>query len=136
MERLRRRRKSMKLTQEKLADLVNTKKTTISNYETGYSTPNNEMLSDLADVLETTVDYLLGRTDNPALTAAQEQSIPDFANGKDIRDFKTFLQQQEVMFDGVPLTDEEKARVLGYMESMFWEAKRMNKRRKPPETDQ
>ncbi|MBO7747384.1 helix-turn-helix transcriptional regulator [Paenibacillus sp. MWE-103] len=65
-QRLRSRRKELKLTQEKLAEMVNTKKTTISNYETGYSTPNNEMLSDLADVLKTTSDFLLGRTDDPA----------------------------------------------------------------------
>lgn len=60
-DRLRSIRKEKKLTQEQLALLVNTKKTTISNYETGYSTPSNEMLSDLADVLGVSVDYLLGR---------------------------------------------------------------------------
>lgn len=131
MERLKQRRKAMHYTQEQLAELVNAKKTTISNYETGYSSPNNEMLRDLADVLHTTVDYLLGRSDNPvSLEAAGAQAIPDFATRKDVRDFKTFLNQQEVMFDGVPLTAEEKARVLGYMESMFWDAKRMNKRPK------
>lgn len=64
-QRLRSRRKEIGLTQEQLAEQVKTKKTTISNYETGYSTPNNEMLSDLADVLRTTSDYLLGRTDDP-----------------------------------------------------------------------
>ncbi|WP_225442918.1 helix-turn-helix domain-containing protein [Paenibacillus lycopersici] len=131
MERLKQRRKAMHYTQEQLAELVNAKKTTISNYETGYSSPNNEMLRDLADVLHTTVDYLLGRSDNPvSLEAAGAQAIPDFATRKDVKDFKTFLNQQEVMFDGVPLTAEEKARVLGYMESMFWDAKRMNKRPK------
>lgn len=64
-QRLRQARKSKKLTQTELAKLVNTKKSTISNYETGYSTPSNEMLKDLADVLDTTTDYLLGRVNEP-----------------------------------------------------------------------
>jgi HTH-type transcriptional regulator, competence development regulator len=64
-KRLRLARKEKKMTQEELAKIVSTKKTTISNYETGYSTPSNEMLSDLADALGVTSDYLLGRVDSP-----------------------------------------------------------------------
>jgi HTH-type transcriptional regulator, competence development regulator len=64
-QRLKEIRKKKKLTQEQLAKIVKTKKTTISNYETGYSSPSHEMLSDIADVLDVTTDYLLGRTDNP-----------------------------------------------------------------------
>ncbi|MGG0794567.1 helix-turn-helix domain-containing protein [Brevibacillus laterosporus] len=63
-QRLRNSRKAKKLTQEQLAHKVQTKKTTISNYETGYSTPSNEMLKDLANTLDVSVDYLLGRTDD------------------------------------------------------------------------
>ncbi|MGY3717143.1 helix-turn-helix domain-containing protein [Sutcliffiella cohnii] len=63
-KRLRKARMEKKLTQEDLAKLVNTKKTTISNYETGYSSPSNEMLVDLANVLGVTTDYLLGRTES------------------------------------------------------------------------
>ncbi|SFD44868.1 helix-turn-helix transcriptional regulator [Bacillus sp. UNCCL81] len=59
-ERLKELRKRSKLTQDQLAKKVNTKKTTISNYETGYSTPSNEMLTDLAKVFEVSTDYLLG----------------------------------------------------------------------------
>lgn len=64
-ERLRYMRKSKKLTMEELAKLVNSTKGSISNYENGHSTPPDHMLSLLADVLNTTTDYLLGRTDNP-----------------------------------------------------------------------
>lgn len=64
-KRLRQARNIKKLTQEELAKKVNAKKTTISNYETGYSSPSNEMLKDLADVLDVDTDYLLGRTNTP-----------------------------------------------------------------------
>jgi HTH-type transcriptional regulator, competence development regulator len=127
-ERLRKLRKLKKLTQEELAKRLNTTNGTVSNYENGVSAPNHDALSELANILETTTDYLLDRTDNPN---PNEKPIPDFATSKDKRDFKKFLDQQEIMFDGVPLTDEDKARVLGYMEAMFWDAKKMNKRKKP-----
>ncbi|MED4727039.1 helix-turn-helix transcriptional regulator [Aneurinibacillus migulanus] len=65
-QRLRQIRKSKKLTQEELANRVSTTKGTISNYENGHSSPPNEMLVLLAETLETTTDYLLGRTDNPS----------------------------------------------------------------------
>ncbi|SDB83642.1 Transcriptional regulator, contains XRE-family HTH domain [Pelagirhabdus alkalitolerans] len=64
-ERLRIARKNKQLTQEQLAEKVHTKKQTISNYETGYSSPSNEMLSEIADILSVSTDYLLGRTSNP-----------------------------------------------------------------------
>ncbi|WP_088033465.1 helix-turn-helix domain-containing protein [Evansella clarkii] len=63
--RIKAARKRKKLTQDELAKLVNTTKGTISNYENNHSSPPNEMLNLLADKLETTTDYLLGRTDNP-----------------------------------------------------------------------
>lgn len=61
--RLQTIRKIKGLSQEDLSKQVNTTKSTISNYENGHSTPSNDMLIQLADVLETTTDYLLGRTD-------------------------------------------------------------------------
>ncbi|MYL37396.1 helix-turn-helix domain-containing protein [Halobacillus litoralis] len=61
-QRLKYARKNKKLTQDGLAKLVNTSKGTISNYENGYSTPSNDMLVTLADALDVSVDYLLGRT--------------------------------------------------------------------------
>ncbi len=54
-------RKSMGLTQEKLANLLNGKKSLISNYENGYSTPDIFTLIKLADIFEITLDELVGR---------------------------------------------------------------------------
>lgn len=71
-KRLRIARTARGYTQEKLAKLVNTTKGTISNYENGHSTPSNEMLAKLADVLNTTTDFLLGRTDNMELTIEEK----------------------------------------------------------------
>lgn len=60
-KRLKYLRKLRKLSQEELAKKISTTKSTISNYENEYSTPSNDVLKDLADKLDTTTDYLLGR---------------------------------------------------------------------------
>ncbi|MCY8009738.1 helix-turn-helix domain-containing protein [Bacillus haynesii] len=100
-KRLRERRKAKGLTQDQLAKKVNTKKTTISNYETGYSTPSNEMLSDLADVLETTTDFLLGRTkiSESEHRLAEEFSDPDLQIAfREASDFSEEAKQQAIDF--------------------------------------
>ncbi|HHB2481366.1 TPA: helix-turn-helix domain-containing protein [Bacillus cereus] len=63
--RLREIRKLRGLNQEELAKLVGTTKTTISNYETGYSTPPFDMLLSISIKLDVSIDYLMGRVDNP-----------------------------------------------------------------------
>ena len=49
------------LTQEKLANLLNGKKSLISNYENGHSTPDIYVLVKLADIFNITLDELVGR---------------------------------------------------------------------------
>lgn len=53
--------------QKDLAIKLNLSPQTISGYITGYRVPNPDTLIKLADELNTTTDYLLGRTDKPNL---------------------------------------------------------------------
>lgn len=62
-DRLIELRNRSRLTQEKLAEKLNLTKSAVSNYENGHSGPNHETLTTMADVLNTTTDYLLGRID-------------------------------------------------------------------------
>lgn len=57
-------RKQMGLSQEKFGELVNMSQRSVAAWESGDRTPSFATLSDLADKLEVTVDYLLGRTDD------------------------------------------------------------------------
>lgn len=50
----------MKLTQEGLANLLNGKKSLVSNYENGYSTPDINTLVKLADIFDISHDELVG----------------------------------------------------------------------------
>lgn len=61
--RLKQLRNERKITQSELGRKVNVTKSSISGYENGTRTPDTETLLDLANALDVSVDYLLGRTD-------------------------------------------------------------------------
>ncbi|MDU5100742.1 MAG: helix-turn-helix transcriptional regulator, partial [Peptoniphilus grossensis] len=51
------------LNQRELSEKLNIQRTTITNYENGNITPTAEKLPEIANILNTSVDYLLGRSD-------------------------------------------------------------------------
>ena len=65
--RLREIRRSKGISQLKLAMDLNTNQNTISRYETGEREPGINELIRLADYFQVSVDYLIGRTDNPKM---------------------------------------------------------------------
>lgn len=60
-ERLRSLRKSKGYTQEDLAELAGIGRPNLAKYETGKSLPSVDILIKLADALDVSTDYLLGR---------------------------------------------------------------------------
>lgn len=135
-QRLKEARKMRKLTQQGLADKVNATKGTISNYENGHSTPSNEMLKDLANILGVTTDYLLGRADNldssgpaPELTKKNTRDIA--------RDLEKTLEQLEnsedaLMFDGEPIDEHTKEMIRISLENSMRMAKQLAKQKFTP----
>lgn len=63
-ERLRAARDRRGLSQGALADKAGLQPSAISHFETGTRKPSFDNLRRLADALEVTTDYLLGRVDN------------------------------------------------------------------------
>jgi transcriptional regulator with XRE-family HTH domain len=129
-KRLKLARKRKNMTQEELAKRVNTKKTTISNYETEYSTPSNEMLSDIANVLEVSTDYLLGRINQPDFVVRDSSGklyaveVKSDGNNKrnieeDEKEFSEFIRDPElqVWFKEISESSEEQVEEL----RDFWE---------------
>lgn len=51
--------------QQALADELGVAQSTIANWEGGRREPNHETLVKLADFFQVTVDYLMGRSDDP-----------------------------------------------------------------------
>lgn len=63
--------------------------------------PNAERISEIADYFNVSTDYLLGRTDNPAITGdtvtTPDGRVVDLSN----------LRERVVLFDGKPLSDDD-----------------------------
>lgn len=74
-------------------------------YSTNYfytlktKTPNSERLQQIADYFNVSTDYLLGRTDNPAI--AGDDTISGYTSD-DLRK----MAENAKTFDGKPLTEE------------------------------
>lgn len=62
-KRLREMRMKRGLTQQRFADILDIALRSYQCYETGTRTPCYELLIQIADVLDVSLDYLLGRDD-------------------------------------------------------------------------
>lgn len=65
--RLKELRKKKGLSQLRLATDLNTTQNTISRYETGEREPGIDELIKIADYFNVSVDYLIGRVENPKI---------------------------------------------------------------------
>ena len=65
--RVKELRKKNNTTQNGLAELLGVTKTQISDMENGKTTTSLERLYILADYFNVSIDYLVGRTDNPQM---------------------------------------------------------------------
>ncbi|PJN53628.1 hypothetical protein PAEVO_03480 [Paenibacillus sp. GM2FR] len=122
-DRLTQLRNKKGLTQDQLAEALGVKRARYNSWENNIAKPDIEMIAKLAALHKVSSDYIIG-VDTPA---------PEWATYKDKRDFKNMLEDNaEVMFDGVPISDDDKEKIKRVMEAMFWDAKKKNKR-KPTE---
>lgn len=95
-ERLALLRKEKKLSQYELADKLGFTRGQIANYEQGKRQPDFETLQKLADFFDTSIDYLLGRTDDRRRNLEKENKI--------IKDAEDLLKALE----NIPEKDREK----------------------------
>ncbi|PFV91519.1 transcriptional regulator [Bacillus thuringiensis] len=64
LERLSELRKNQKWSLQDTADQLGIAKSTYAGYENGYRFPSLQSLSKIADLFDTSVDYILGRTND------------------------------------------------------------------------
>lgn len=72
--RLKAARKHKKMTQKALANQLGVEQSTVSNYENNFRFPIASALKDIADQLEVSVDYLLGRSESEEIKIRPEAS--------------------------------------------------------------
>lgn len=65
MKNLKQIREAHGLSQQKFADLFNLSQQSVYKYENNISEPSLQTLIEISDYFNTSVDYLIGHTDNP-----------------------------------------------------------------------
>lgn len=85
------------------ADQLGIAKSTYAGYESGYRRPSLEAIKSIADLFETSVDYLIGRVDDPTF----------YPEGKEIE--LTKLSRQKLTVDGQPLSEEEIHQLIAFI---------------------
>jgi len=76
-ERLKNAREMRKMTQNELGTKANLPSTSIAHFESGSRKPSFDNLRKLAEALEVTTDYLLGRVDEPSMAEAGDVLFRD-----------------------------------------------------------
>ncbi|MDD7043971.1 MAG: XRE family transcriptional regulator [Peptoniphilaceae bacterium] len=61
-EKIKQLRTENKWTQQDLANRLHVGKTTVSNYETGHSDPNIDIINQLSEIFDVSTDYILGNS--------------------------------------------------------------------------
>jgi transcriptional regulator with XRE-family HTH domain len=93
-ERLRSARELRGWNQSELANRAGMPPSSIAHFETGSRKPSFDTLRRIANALEVTTDYLLGRVDDPALAEAADPLFRDIGKltGGDRELAKDFLK--------------------------------------------
>lgn len=93
LEHLSELRKRRKWSLQETADQLGIAKSTYAGYESGYREPSLQSLSQIADLFETTVDFIIGRTDQ----GREALEITNLLKGS----------ANSLLIDGEPLSDDE-----------------------------
>lgn len=72
--RLRRLREDRGWSRHELAARLQASYSTVAKYESGLRSPDQETLTQIASILDTSADYLLGLTDNPTPPPSIDES--------------------------------------------------------------
>lgn len=94
LEQLSILRKQRKWSLQETADQLGMAKSTYAGYESGYREPSLQSLSQIAELFETTVDFLIGRTD-------QEQGCIEITNLLEKNDAKISIDQKPLSADEI-----------------------------------
>jgi len=128
-KRLKKIRLERGLRQEDIGKMANVGKSTVSQWENDVHIPDLETTAKIANGLNISVDYLLGRTDDPTPPQPkqqQDETTPAWwyrdTPPTDV-ELEEFLKTARIYFDGAPLTDEDKEDIMAYLR-FKWERER------------
>lgn len=92
-------------TQEELSSSLGITRAALSHYEKNRREPDTEMLTKLADLFHVSIDYLVGRTQNPQMTL--DDDVRRFTEQLELTDADKLLESFTLTVDGRKLSKEE-----------------------------
>lgn len=107
--RLKGAREKIRLTQQQVADKLGISNGTLSGYERNYRDPDTVTLNNLAALYEVSVDYLLGRTEDPKrVLKEQSRRLIDMID-LDLTD-EEIMSKMDLYVDG-QIVEEKEVRI-------------------------
>jgi transcriptional regulator with XRE-family HTH domain len=100
------------LTQEDLANKLGISRAALSHYETSRREPDYNTISKIASFFRVSIDYLLGRTNEP--DSILDQEIREFVDNLELSDEK-LLEKFSLTVDGKKLSSEEARRFIAFV---------------------
>ncbi|WP_152395127.1 helix-turn-helix domain-containing protein [Paenibacillus guangzhouensis] len=99
-------------TQEELATMIGISRAALSHYEKNRRKPDFETLTQLADLFQVSIDYLIGRTNTAQ--HALDPEIEQFTEQLELSDSE-LLERFNLTVDGQQLTDDEARRFIAFV---------------------
>ncbi len=105
-------RKSRSLTQDDLSTTLGISRAALSHYEKGRREPDYDTLITIADFFKVSLDYIMGRTDDPL--ASLDPDTRAFTDQLELSNDQ-LLEQFALTIDGKKLTPEESKRFIAFV---------------------
>ncbi|MEB3100889.1 helix-turn-helix domain-containing protein [Ferviditalea candida] len=99
-------------TQEDLAQRLGISRAALSHYEKNRREPDYATLTKIADVFKVSIDYLVGRIDNPQ--GVLDREVREFADQLELSD-EQILDKFTLTIDGRELTPEQARRFIAFV---------------------
>ena len=129
MKNLKLLRKQHNLSQKEIGNIFHASQNTVSQWENGTRKPSYDIIQEIADYFEVSVDYLLGRQEQlPELNNKDKREIQEILDDTE----QQLLSQDGLMLDGVPATDEDVQKIIMAMKMGMEMIKKENKAKFTP----
>lgn len=129
MKNLKLLRKQHNLSQKEIGNIFHASQNTVSQWENGTRKPSYDIIQEIADYFEVSVDYLLGRQEQlPELNSKDKREIQEILDDTE----QQLLSQDGLMFDGSPATDEDVQKIIMAMKMGMEMIKKENKAKFTP----
>lgn len=129
MKNLKLLRRQHNLSQKEIGNIFHASQNTVSQWENGTRKPSYDIIQEIADYFDVSVDYLLGRQEQlPELNSKDKREIQEILDDTE----QQLLSQDGLMFDGSPATDEDVQKIIMAMKMGMEMIKKENKAKFTP----